>query len=158
MLDDQRPQARPASPTLARAATYRNAGADGIVVPEHVDPESMRAIASSIRLPLNVMVRPGVPPAAELAALGVRRRSTGTAIAQTLWAHAGALAGSFPRDGRSKPLRGGRMPYPDINALFQGRSGAALAHRQRVRASSCSITPRHRTASNRCVLEEARQV
>jgi len=107
--------------TLARAARYRAAGADGIFVPGLTDPAGIRAVAAEAGLPLNVMARPTLPAAAELAALGVRRLSAGSGISQALWGQAAVLARGFLETGHSTPLAEGAMPYPEINGLFTGR-------------------------------------
>ena len=67
------------------------------------------------------MAWPGLPAAAELAQLGVRRLSAGGGIAQALWGKAAALAGDFLKTGKSEPLGEGAMAYPAINALFDKR-------------------------------------
>lgn len=115
------PEGQRVAETLARARLYRNAGASGLFVPGLRDPEEIRAIAAGAGLPLNVMAWPGLPPAAELARLGVRRLSAGSGIAQALWGKAAVLATDFLKHGRSDPLGEGSMPYPDINALFEQR-------------------------------------
>ncbi len=113
------PEGERVAETLARAKLYRNAGASGLFVPGLRDPEEIRAIAAGAGLPLNVMAWPGLPAAAELAHLGVRRLSAGSGIAQALWGKAAALAGDFLKTGRSEPLGEGAMAYGDINALFE---------------------------------------
>src|SRR4029077_14943251 len=72
------PEGARAAETLVRAARYRDAGADGIFVPKLVAPDAIREIAAAAGLPLNVLAWPGLPPAAELAVLGVRRLSVGS--------------------------------------------------------------------------------
>jgi 2-methylisocitrate lyase-like PEP mutase family enzyme len=104
--------------TLARAERYRAAGADGIFVPGLHGADEIRAVASEVRLPLNVMAWPGLPPASQLEAMGVRRLSAGSAIAQLALARIASLAGDFLQTGASEPLMKGAMPYPDINALM----------------------------------------
>ena len=106
--------------TLARVTRYREAGASGIFVPGVVDPADIRKIASTAGLPLNVLAWSGLPPAAELARLGVRRLSAGSGITEAAWGRAAALATGFLRDGRSDPLSEGAMEYGDINGLFRG--------------------------------------
>src|SRR5262249_3570140 len=69
------PRERAVEETIERARRYRAAGCDGIFVPALSDPAAIRSIAAAIALPLNVMVVPRLPPAAELAARGVRRVS-----------------------------------------------------------------------------------
>lgn len=112
------PEADRVGETLARAARYRAAGADGLFVPKVTERDAIRAIASATDLPLNVLAWPGLPPAAELASLGVRRLSAGSAMAQAAWARTATLARAFLGDGRSEPLAEHVMPYPEINALF----------------------------------------
>jgi 2-methylisocitrate lyase-like PEP mutase family enzyme len=107
--------------TLARAKLYREAGASGIFVPGLREPAEIRAVAADAGLPLNVMAWPGLPPAAELARLGVRRLSAGSGISQALWGKAAALAADFLKSGKSEPLGEGAMAYPAINALFAQR-------------------------------------
>ena len=107
--------------TLARAERYRAAGADGIFVPGVTDASEIRAIASAVRLPLNVLARPGLPPASELEALGVRRLSAGSWIAAATFAGTALRASEFLRAGASEPLAKGAMPYAEINALMADR-------------------------------------
>jgi 2-methylisocitrate lyase-like PEP mutase family enzyme len=108
--------------TLARANRYRDAGADGLFVPKAVAAEEIRQIAAAAGLPLNVLAWPGLPSAAELQALGVRRLSAGSAIAQGAWGHAATLASAFLGEGRFDAATAHAMPYPEINALFASRS------------------------------------
>jgi 2-methylisocitrate lyase-like PEP mutase family enzyme len=107
--------------TLVRAARYREAGADGIFVPAVIDSAEIRTLANEIRLPLNVLARPGLPDAAALAKLGVRRLSAGSQLAQRLWLEAAALAREFVETGRSDPLFAAGMAYGDLNALMKER-------------------------------------
>ncbi|MDQ5873446.1 MAG: isocitrate lyase/phosphoenolpyruvate mutase family protein [Acidobacteriota bacterium] len=107
--------------TLARAERYRAAGADGIFVPGVTDASDIRAIASAVRLPLNVLARPGLPPAPELQALGVRRLSAGSWIAAAAFARTALRASEFLRAGASDPLAKGAMPYAEINSLMADR-------------------------------------
>lgn len=107
--------------TLARAARYGAAGADGIFVPGVTDAAAIGAIASRVDLPLNVLARPGLPPASELEALGVRRLSAGSWLASASLGTVASRAAAFLRDGASDPLTAGAMPYADVNALFAER-------------------------------------
>jgi 2-methylisocitrate lyase-like PEP mutase family enzyme len=117
------PEATRVEETIARAARYREAGADGIFVPGLIEPAAIRRIVEATPLPLNVMARPGLPAAAELAPLGVKRLSAGSGIAQALWGRAAALAKAFLDEGLSEPLAAGAMAYPEINALFPVTKG-----------------------------------
>lgn len=75
--------------TVRRGAAYAAAGADGVFVPGVLDPEVLRTLAAELPCPLNVLAGPGDPPVAELAALGVRRVSVGTSLAEAAY---GAVA------------------------------------------------------------------
>lgn len=106
------------SEVLTRARDYQNAGADGLFVLGVTDRNDIAQIASGTALLLNVIAWPGLPPAHELAELGVRRVSVGSWISQTLWEHASALAANFLADGRSEPLFEQATPYSEVNACF----------------------------------------
>ncbi len=115
------PEPMRAAETIARAERYRAAGADGIFAVGLVDPEQIRTIAAAVKLPLNVLARPTLPPAAELAKLGVRRLSAGSGLAEVMYGRTATLAGAFLREGVSAPLAEGAMKYPEINALMAPR-------------------------------------
>lgn len=107
--------------TLARAERYRSAGADGLFVPGVVDREEIRAITAGAGLPVNVLVRAGLPRAPELKALGVRRLSAGSDLAEAALGRVRSLAAAFLEDGASEPLTEGAIPYPDLQALLRER-------------------------------------
>jgi 2-methylisocitrate lyase-like PEP mutase family enzyme len=115
------PAERRLDETLARGERYRAAGADGFFVPGLVDPTALRTIASAVPLPLNVLAGVGLPPAAELAALGARRLSAGSGIARAALGRTAALAKAFLRDGASDPLAAETLPYAEVNALLGAR-------------------------------------
>jgi 2-methylisocitrate lyase-like PEP mutase family enzyme len=109
--------------TLARGGRYRSAGADGLFVPGVTDTAAIRAIAAGVALPLNVIVMPGLPPVAELAALGVRRLSAGSRIHQAAYRTAREAATALLRDGRIDALVApGGLTNAELNALFAARS------------------------------------
>ena len=104
--------------SLARGARYADAGADGLFVPGVKDPIAIRAIAAGSSLPLNVLVVPGLPPIAELAALGVARVSAGSGIAQTASGIARRATLEFLADGRYETMLERDADYGTLNALF----------------------------------------
>lgn len=115
------PEDRRVEETLARAKQYRDAGADGLFVPGVVEGEQIRAIAAGAGLPLNVLVRPNLPAAAELERLGVRRLSAGSSTTSSAYARLATLTRGFLATGASAPLTEDAMGYSDINALFVER-------------------------------------
>ncbi|CAM3065529.1 isocitrate lyase/phosphoenolpyruvate mutase family protein [Corallococcus sp. ZKHCc1 1396] len=115
------PAERRVEETLARAARYQQAGADGLFVPGATDADDLQALTRGTPLPVNIMAKPNLPSAPELQRLGVRRLSAGSAIAQALWGRAGALASAFLRDGHSAALFEEAASYPSLNNLMTRR-------------------------------------
>jgi 2-methylisocitrate lyase-like PEP mutase family enzyme len=65
---------------LQRAAAYASAGARCVFPITARDRDTIRALAAGSVVPVNILAMPGVPPVAELAALGVRRVSLGSGL------------------------------------------------------------------------------
>ena len=97
--------------TIARATAYVDAGADGVFVPGLSDPDALRAITSSLDVPVNVLPIPG-RSLAELADLGVRRVSTGS-LPYRAALEAATCAAAAIRDGVPPPPAGA---YDDLQA------------------------------------------
>ncbi|MFI6546819.1 isocitrate lyase/phosphoenolpyruvate mutase family protein [Streptomyces prunicolor] len=107
--------------TLERAAAFRAAGADGIFVPGAVEPGTVKELADGIDAPLNVLVGPGAPPVAELAALGVARVSAGSSVALAAYAVVRRAARELLDTGTYGAQTGG-LGYGELNSLLgQGR-------------------------------------
>lgn len=104
--------------TLRRAALYAEAGASGLFVPGLADADAIRAVAAGTRLPLNLLARPALPDAAGLAALGVRRLSAGSNLAQMAWATVEDAARDFLATGASAPTCVAGALYGRMNALM----------------------------------------
>lgn len=104
--------------TLARAGAYREAGADGLFVPGLVDTDAIATLAARCGMPLNVMLRPQLQDLAALERLGVRRVSTGSALAESLYGRLGAQVEQFLRDDRTALPDPRAMGYGAINGLF----------------------------------------
>ncbi|HEY5007502.1 MAG TPA: isocitrate lyase/phosphoenolpyruvate mutase family protein [Caulobacteraceae bacterium] len=72
--------------TIARLQAYGEAGADCLYAPGPRSREDISAIVKAVApIPVNVLLMQGAPTPAELADLGVRRASTGGALAYTAW-------------------------------------------------------------------------
>jgi 2-methylisocitrate lyase-like PEP mutase family enzyme len=85
--------------TIARLQAFEQAGADVLYAPGLRTVEEIREVVESVGKPVNVLVRPGMPPVSELAAAGVARISVGGGFA---FAALGALveaAEELQRDG-----------------------------------------------------------
>jgi 2-methylisocitrate lyase-like PEP mutase family enzyme len=103
--------------TLERAAAFRAAGADGIFVPGAVEPGTVKELADGIDAPLNVLVGPGAPPVAELAALGVARVSAGSSVALAAYAVVRRAARELLDTGTYGAQTGG-LGYGELNSLL----------------------------------------
>jgi len=104
--------------TIARGEKYRQAGADGLFVPGLVDLAVIRRIVSAVPLPLNVLVRAGLPPTSELAAVGVRRVSAGSGISSAVHGLTRRAARQFLDGAGYQAMLEGGVPYAELNALF----------------------------------------
>ncbi len=71
--------------TLARLVAYRDAGADAVYAPGLTRIDQIAAVVETVGLPVNVLALPGGPSIAELASAGVRRVSTGSALARAAY-------------------------------------------------------------------------
>lgn len=67
--------------TVARLQAYRDAGADVVYAPGLRGLDTIGRLVADVDAPVNVLAGPKVPPIDELAAAGVRRVSTGGALA-----------------------------------------------------------------------------
>lgn len=104
--------------TLKRAEQYRAAGADGIFVPGPADLDLIATLAREIALPLNVMGRGGVAPAAKLQALGVRRLSSATAPFRAAYAATARAIADYVASGDPSALAELGQGLPDLNKRF----------------------------------------
>jgi 2-methylisocitrate lyase-like PEP mutase family enzyme len=75
--------------TIERLISFAAAGADCVYAPGLTDLEDIATVVLEVGVPLNVLLMPGGPTIDQLADVGVRRVSTGGALA---WAAYGAMA------------------------------------------------------------------
>jgi 2-methylisocitrate lyase-like PEP mutase family enzyme len=100
---------------LSRARAFAGAGADSLFVPGLIDLDVLRTLVRDSPLPVNVMVWPGAPTVAELEAVGVRRISVGTAIAQVAYGTAHSAAVELLTKGTYGALAGG-LDFGTVNS------------------------------------------
>lgn len=105
--------------SIRRARLYRDAGASGIFVPAIVAAEEIRTIAAAVDLPLNVLAWPGLPLAAELRNLGVRRLSAGAGIAKAAYGRAAAATKAFLAEGAFAPMNEGAAESAALNGMMK---------------------------------------
>ena len=90
-------------------------------MPGPSEPELIGRLAAAIALPMNVMSRGGVPTAAELQTLGVRRLSSATAMFRAAYAPVMKAIEAFLRDGDPSALAAAGQGLADLNARFAPR-------------------------------------
>lgn len=117
------PAAEQPAMAVARAAQYRDAGADGIFMPGLRDAAQVKAITAQVALPLNLMAAPGMAPAAELFAAGMRRLSLGPAPAVAAYGAARTRVQSVLSQGTLDGLYAGEagVSYPDMQRLLAAK-------------------------------------
>lgn len=101
--------------TLSRLAAYRDAGADVLYAPL-VPAEAIPDVVA-LGPPVNVLAGRAVPPVGRLAELGVRRISTGGALAFAAYGAAAAAARELLAAGTSEYSRGS-LSQPDRDRAF----------------------------------------
>jgi 2-methylisocitrate lyase-like PEP mutase family enzyme len=111
--------------TIRRIQAYAAAGADVVYAPGITRPDDIRTVCASVSKPVNVVMglvsASGAPTltVAELAALGVKRISVGSAMSR-------AALGAFIRAAKEVRDRGtfvfakDAIPYAEANALMSG--------------------------------------
>lgn len=104
---------------IERVQTYQEAGADVIFVPGVRTADDIRAVVSSVDLPVNVLGMQGCPTVAEMGELGVARVSIGGSFT---WA---ALAGLI--DAATELRDHGTYGYSARVAAVRGAIGDAMA-------------------------------
>ena len=111
------------SEAVKRAALYAEAGADGIFVPGPADPALIGRLAAAIDRPLNVMGWVGVPRAAELRGLGVRRLSSATNPFRVAYAAMAKAVEAYLRDGDPDALAKAGEGAPALQKRFSEATG-----------------------------------
>ncbi len=109
---------RQAEETIARAASYRQAGADGLFVPGLAELQALQGIAAAVQMPVNVMAWPGIANARQLYEHGARRISAGTALMQAMLANAVAMTNEVLATGSFEGLFVHAVGYGELNALL----------------------------------------
>ena len=106
--------------TIARLRAYRDAGAEVVYAPGLVDPQQIRRLVEAVELPVNVLAMRSGPAIPELAALGVRRISTGGSLARAAYGAIASAAAELQGPGTSTYLDG-VITWADFGAAV-GRS------------------------------------
>ncbi|MBC3207535.1 isocitrate lyase/phosphoenolpyruvate mutase family protein [Pseudomonas sp. SWRI111] len=105
--------------TLRRARLYQAAGTDGLFAAGVSAAYEIEAICKGTILPVNVLGFDGLPSPQALQALGVRRLSAGSGIAEFLYGAMGGLVQSFLATGRLDTRDLKAFTYGEVNGLLK---------------------------------------
>lgn len=104
---------------VRRADLYRRAGADSVFVPALKASDDIARMVGAVGLPLNILAWDGVPDAATLAQLGVRRLSAGGWLARAAYNRTYADAKAFLAEGRVGIFTNPEISVPPLNDLMR---------------------------------------
>jgi 2-methylisocitrate lyase-like PEP mutase family enzyme len=104
--------------TIARLIAYRDAGADCVYAPGLTDIDQIRTVVEAVVAPVNVLALATVPPTQQLAAVGVRRVSTGSLPAGTAYGALYAAATELLAEGTST-YAAGHIPRDVLGAALR---------------------------------------
>lgn len=90
--------------TISRLKRYESAGADGIFLPCISNEQDIAEAVANTKLPLNVMVIPGLPDLARLNELRVKRVSMGPFMFQKVYNNIGSLSESVLESKNFSPI------------------------------------------------------
>lgn len=107
---------------VRRAVAYRDAGADCVYPMGLAGPEAIGRFVARLDCPVNVMVRPGIPPLAELTRLGVKRVSFGPAASYATMALLRRIADEVRGQGRFDLLTREVISHDELNRLAVRRA------------------------------------
>jgi 2-methylisocitrate lyase-like PEP mutase family enzyme len=105
--------------TIARLLAYRDAGADVVYAPGLADLEQIAALVEAVGVPVNVLALPSGPAVSELASVGVRRVSTGGALARAAYGALLEAAQELQEHGTSHYSERG-APRDALQSAFAG--------------------------------------
>jgi 2-methylisocitrate lyase-like PEP mutase family enzyme len=103
--------------TIARLLAYRDAGADVVYAPGLADLGQIAAIVEAVGVPVNVLALPSGPSVPELASVGVRRVSTGGALARAAYGALLSAAQELLEHGTSRYAEHG-APRDALQSAF----------------------------------------
>ena len=106
--------------TIERLIAFREAGAEVLYAPGLSELSDIKSVVDAVGAPVNVLAMAKTPPVFELEAIGVRRVSTGGALA---WAALGGL-----REAVDELLETGTSTYTS-GSLSSGDRASAFAER-----------------------------
>lgn len=110
--------------TVRRSAAYLEAGASGIFVPGVADLAVVERLVTAIEAPVNMLVGSGSPTVKELAEVGVRRVSAGSAAASAAYGQYRRAVEELAGAGTYAWAEQGSVDYGTLNALVEDQDSS----------------------------------
>jgi 2-methylisocitrate lyase-like PEP mutase family enzyme len=107
---------------IRRGVAYRDLGADCIYPMGLTDAASISEFVGALDFPVNVMVRKGLPPVADLARLGVARVSFGPSSSYAAMGFLKRASREVLDRGTYSSLVDGAINFDELNALAKPRA------------------------------------
>jgi len=103
---------------VRRGNAFREAGADSVFVPFVGDRGTIEQLVQQIHAPVNILGTPNAPTLKELAALGVRRVTFGSAPMRATLGLVRRMAREWKEKGTYGTLDAYGIPFADLQKLF----------------------------------------
>lgn len=112
------PRERRLAEAVRRGNAYREAGADCVFVPFVADRDTIEHVVQQINAPVNILGTPNAPMLKELAALGVRRVTFGSAPLRATLGLVRRMAREWKEKGTYGTLEAYGIPFAELQKLF----------------------------------------
>jgi 2-methylisocitrate lyase-like PEP mutase family enzyme len=122
---------KPLREAIRRSLAYRDAGADCVYPMGLTDAGAIDTFVRAVACPVNVMVRPGLPPVAELERLGVKRVSFGPAASYATMGLLRRISQEVITHGSYLGLLDGAITHDELNRLAVPRDTTAADRHRR---------------------------
>lgn len=103
---------------LERLTAYRDAGAHCLFAPGIKSSQTIAALTSVLRAPLNILASPGLPSIDQMRKLGVKRISLGSGPMRACMGLIVQIAQEIQNAGNYQAAVGSAYPYSEANRLF----------------------------------------
>ena len=104
--------------TVERLRAYRKAGADCVFAPGIRDRDTISKLVRAVDAPLNILLQPGGPSAAELEKLGVARASIGSGTMRAALGTARLFFKALSEYKDHSEILRDAVPYDEVNRLL----------------------------------------
>jgi 2-methylisocitrate lyase-like PEP mutase family enzyme len=112
------PRERRVAEAVRRGNAFREAGADSVFVPFVADRDTIEQLVEQIKAPVNILGTPNAPSLKDLAALGVRRVTFGSAPMRATLGLVRRMAREWKDKGTYGTLEAYGIPFADLQELF----------------------------------------